>query len=51
MSELLDRAIIAAISKPAEQHDNSAEAELRQQKADIENRLAAIAAKLSLGLP
>ena len=47
----IDKAIIAAVSKPAEQHDNTAETELRQQKSDIEKRLVEVAAKLSSDFP
>jgi CHAT domain-containing protein/Tfp pilus assembly protein PilF len=49
--QALDKAIIAAVSRPAEQRDSSAETELRQQKADIENRLTATNAKLSSDFP
>jgi CHAT domain-containing protein/Tfp pilus assembly protein PilF len=49
--QALDNAIIAFVSKPAEQRDNTAETELRQQKADIENRLTAINAKLNTDFP
>jgi tetratricopeptide (TPR) repeat protein len=47
----LDKAIIAAASKPAEQRDKTAEIELWRQKADVENRLASIATKLSSDFP
>jgi CHAT domain-containing protein len=50
-SQALDRAIIVSVSKPAEQRDNTAESELRQQKADIEKRLVEIAAKLASDFP
>src|SRR5262249_26544272 len=49
--QALDKAIIAAVSRPAEQRDSTAETELRQQKADIENRLTAINAKLNSDFP
>jgi CHAT domain-containing protein len=50
-SQALDKAIIAAVSKPADQHDNTAETELRQQRSDLEKHLVEVATKLSSDFP
>ena len=47
----IDKAIIAAVSSTSDQHDSTAETELRAEKKDIEDRLATLTAKLLSDFP